>query len=253
METLFIGRQRFEEEQLLSTNAYALNLLRNGLAREGAIVITKNQTAGRGQRGNTWEAEPGKNLTMSIVLMPSSMNVDEQFVLTKISSLAVVGFLGELMEKEKDKLRIKWPNDIYVGSRKIAGILIENVVRDNQIAGSVVGIGLNINQEAFHTAVSAVSMKGCTGIEFNLRLCEEKLCEHLESRYLQFRAGQKVKIDSDYRSLLYKLNEEHRFSSGQKNFSGIIQGVTAEGKIRIILGSGEQKDFDLKELKFEQE
>jgi BirA family biotin operon repressor/biotin-[acetyl-CoA-carboxylase] ligase len=252
METLFIGRQRFEEEELLSTNAFAQELLRSGHALEGAIVITRNQKAGRGQRGNTWESEQGKNLTLSLVLMPSFLSVSEQFELTKISSLAVLECIRAFLPKTKLPISIKWPNDIYVGEEKIAGILIENVLRDNKINGSIVGVGLNVNQHDFMTTASATSLKIVRNEELDLRSVEESLCEFFEIRYLQLRAGKKDKINQEYLAVLYRLNEAHWFSSpsGAK-FIAVIRDVSNEGKLRMELNTGELKEFDLKELKFE--
>jgi BirA family biotin operon repressor/biotin-[acetyl-CoA-carboxylase] ligase len=157
METLFIGRQKLELEEVASTNSFALNLIRENKASEGCLISARSQSGGRGQQGNTWESESGKNLTISIVLNPNFLPVGRQFALSQIISLTVAALAEECIGN-KAPVKIKWPNDIYAGDQKIAGILVENVLRDHAITASVLGIGLNVNQEAFLTAPRATSL-----------------------------------------------------------------------------------------------
>jgi BirA family biotin operon repressor/biotin-[acetyl-CoA-carboxylase] ligase len=248
METLFVGRQRFEEEEVLSTNLFALELIRKGLLKEGAMILSGKQVAGRGQRGSSWESEPGKNITVSIVLMPVFLDPVKQFELTKISALAVAGCVEEILGSSIGKVLVKWPNDVLVGEKKIAGILIENVIRENKIVASVIGIGLNVNQESFLTTSSATSLKLLLGIDTDKEKTLEKLCGNLEARYLQLKAGKSEFIHGSYLHYLYRLNEWHLFSNGEKHFSGRITGVSEQGKLQVEMTSGEIKEFDLKEI-----
>jgi BirA family biotin operon repressor/biotin-[acetyl-CoA-carboxylase] ligase len=250
METLFIGRQRFDLDELESTNVYAQDLIRHGLASEGASIVVRSQRKGRGQRGASWESEPGKNLTVSIVLLPSFLTSADQFFLSRISALALTDLISALPGMEQELIRIKWPNDIYAGNRKLAGILIENSWRGAEMAASVIGIGLNINQEMFHTAPQAVSLLQIGKRTYPLREVEDLLYACLEARYLQLRAGKKEAIFNDYHNLLYRLGEWHVYYKGQEPFNACITGVTREGKLRMKLDIGAETLFDLKEVRF---
>jgi BirA family biotin operon repressor/biotin-[acetyl-CoA-carboxylase] ligase len=131
-------------ETLPSSNSEAIHLASGG-ASEGTVVICREQTSGRGQRNNRWESAPGANLTMSLIVRPASMTAGELFILSKAFSLAVVKSLNHY----DIDASIKWPNDIYVESRKIAGILIEHSLLGNSPVFSVIGLGLNVNQFLF--------------------------------------------------------------------------------------------------------
>lgn len=143
-------------------------------APHGTVVWTGKQTAGRGQRGNSWESEPGKNLTFSLLLRPASIRASRQFELSMLVSLGIVEALGECGVEAC----IKWPNDIYAGGdRKICGILIENTISGSGIERSVAGIGLNVNQEVFRSdAPNPVSIKNITGTECALEPLLESVC-----------------------------------------------------------------------------
>ncbi|MFI5150250.1 MAG: biotin--[acetyl-CoA-carboxylase] ligase [Bacteroidia bacterium] len=250
METLFIGRQRFELEELESTNAYAQELIKNGIASEGASVLVRNQTRGRGQRGASWESEPGKNLTVSIVLYPSFLPAHEQFFLSRITALALADMLRSIPGLDPGTVKIKWPNDIYAGDRKVAGILIENSWRGTELSASVVGVGLNINQESFHTAPQAASLKMLGAGTSDIRNVEENMYSCLEARYLQLRSGKKSRILSDYHALLYRLGEWHVYFKDGEAFNAIIEGVSDSGKLRLKRDDGSLREFDLKEIRY---
>ncbi len=250
METLFIGRQRFTLDETASTNTFALDLLHNGKLKEGALVVTHKQTQGRGQQKNSWESEPGKNLTLSIVLFPAFLAVSDQFALARITSLAVAAMAEELLKDSGIQIKIKWPNDIYAGNKKIAGILIENVLRDHTIGATVVGIGLNINQLSFQSAPQAISLATLAGKEFDLTYCEEMLCGYLEAFYLKLRAGKQQTIETDYHNKLYRLNELHGFISEGELFQAKITGVSDQGKLKINRSGGNEVQYDLKQIAF---
>ena len=137
-------------------------ILKNKNEIEGLVVFSENQTDGKGQRGNSWITERGKNLTFSLFLKPSIL-ISTQFVLSKIVSLSIVDFLMEMGVKD---VKIKWPNDIYCGDKKIAGILIENTISEGKINNCIVGIGLNVNQVNFDSSIqNATSLKLELGFE----------------------------------------------------------------------------------------
>ena len=146
-----------------STNQVASDLLSVKKPNEGLVVLTRNQTEGRGQRGSHWESEPGKNLTFSTILKPTFLPISRIFDLTIVASLAIVRSLADF---GLESCKIKWPNDIYCRDAKIAGILIENAVRANQIEWAIVGIGLNVNQTKFLTADATSTKLENGGIRF---------------------------------------------------------------------------------------
>jgi BirA family biotin operon repressor/biotin-[acetyl-CoA-carboxylase] ligase len=253
MKTLFIGQNAIYVKSLASTNSYASELLRQISVSEGSLIYTFEQEKGRGQRGNSWESEPNKNVTLSLVLHPSFLQPSGQFLLTKITSLAVADLMAEILDStaNSNRIHIKWPNDIYVGDKKIAGILIENYLRENAIQTSIIGLGINVNQAVFHTAPNAISVFSLTRKITDLQQCMERFCEYFEARYLQLKANKLQKLDEDYLRYLYRLNEWNTYTAaGNQAFEGNIKGVSAIGKLQVEVISGEVKEFDLKEIVF---
>lgn len=222
----------------------AQDLLKTGQP-EGTLVITNHQTAGRGQRGNRWESQPGENLTFSVILNPSFLNVKDQFYLTIVTSLSLCDYL---FERLKERPQIKWPNDIMVNDRKTCGILIENSLSGETIQTSILGIGLNVNQVVF-TVPRATSMRLVSGREYDLNTELGHLLGHLEKRYLQLRAGNTRDLRDAYLRNLYWLKEPHRFESGAEKFSGSIEGVDHQGRLLVTTGT-KLLAFDVKEIRF---
>ncbi len=148
-----------------------------------ALLIAGAQSAGRGQRGNSWEAEPGMNITMSLLLRPVHVAPANQFALSRAVSLAIVETLDPLLEGTPHRAMIKWPNDIYVGDRKIAGILIENTISSTVLVQSIIGLGLNVNQTRFVSdAPNPVSLKQLTGRDLDVNALAERLAEAIAGR-----------------------------------------------------------------------
>lgn len=228
-----------------STNEVALKLVKKGSEHEGSIVITNRQIAGKGQQGNSWEAQPEMNLTFSIILKPNKLSVKEHFMLNIISSLAVRDFVAQ---NYPHNVKVKWPNDIYVGDDKIAGILISNILRSNQIDNSIVGIGLNINQVDFEVD-DATSLKLCAGQQFMLGECLESLALEIEKRYFQMLRKGNNQLFEDYQNQLYWKNEVHTFKRNGQYFSGIIMGINQLGQLHIESEDGDEF-FNFKEVAF---
>jgi BirA family biotin operon repressor/biotin-[acetyl-CoA-carboxylase] ligase len=249
METLFIGQNAVHLTAVGSTNSYASEMLRQIRPAEGTIVYTFEQTSGRGQRGNTWMSEPNKNVALSLVLYPSFLPANGQFLLTKMASLAVYDLMAEMLPAKAREIRIKWPNDIYAGGKKIAGILIENTLSDQQIQNSVTGIGINVNQADFGD-LNAVSLSLLSGQEHDLQGIITRLCSHLEARYLQLRAGKTELLGHQYLQQLYRLDEWKKYSTGTEIFEGRIRSVSETGKLQIELQDAGLREFDLKEIAF---
>lgn len=239
--TLFTGQTLVYMPECHSTNAEALKVLQlNPKVSEGTVIITSNQTAGRGQRGNTWESEAGKNLTFSLILKPSFLYPKDQFKLNIAISLALFDYLTT----QVSDVKIKWPNDMMLGNQKTCGMLIENQITGQQLLSSVVGIGLNMNQQNFqmHTATS-LSLK--SGEEYDLNQALADLLQWIEARYLQLRAG--VDMMPEYLSSLYGRGETRNFKSGDDTFEGIITGVDHVGLLEVTLSHG-KRYFDLKQI-----
>lgn len=251
MKTLFVGQNSIHLESVDSTNSYASELMRQIALPEGSLIYTFVQENGRGQRGNSWESEPNKNVALSLVMQPKFLSVEQQFLLTKITSLSVADLMAEFLGSviNPEEIRIKWPNDIYVKDKKITGILIENTLKDSQIQASVIGVGINVNQEIFKTK-TATSMFLSANVQFNLSDVMDRFCELFEHRYLQLRTGKPEALDVNYLNLLYRLGKWAGYAQMETEFEGKITGVSNVGKLKMELRNGELKEFDLKEIRF---
>ena len=237
--------QRIDE--LDSTNRYVSSLLLTKRPPEGSVIITNNQVAGRGQASNKWESEPDSNLTFSIILYPDFIEISQQFEISKVISLGVVDFL----KRYTDSVSIKWPNDIYIGKKKAAGILMEYSVRQKKISSCVVGIGLNINQKQFLSeAPNPVSLTQLTGITYDLEACLTELLNKLDSRYCELRNSGTSKIDAEYEQLLYQKDIWSSYSSKTEEFEGKITGVDENGLLMIETRQHNILKFDYKEVVF---
>ena len=247
LETLFVGQIFHDLPNVGSTNDFALYLLSKSKPPEGTVVSTFNQTAGRGQVGSKWESQTGLNISLSIILYPDFLLAQNQFVLSQIISLAI----ADLVESHFPKTKIKWPNDIYVGDKKIAGILIQNTLSGSHLRASVVGIGLNVNQTDFsENASNATSFKSLSGKDHELDEIIAQLCQCVEKRYLNLKAGKTVPLQSEYLRRLYRFDEISAFKKPEGNvFQGKICGISPTGKLRIDQ-KGKVEEFDLKEIKF---
>jgi BirA family biotin operon repressor/biotin-[acetyl-CoA-carboxylase] ligase len=209
--------------------------------------MAESQYAGRGQQQNKWHSEPGKNLTFSILLNPSFLPITDQFDLNRIVSLGVFDALEPYLG---DKLKIKWPNDIYYDNRKLGGILIETHVQGSQIKNAIIGIGLNINQESFDPgAGNAVSLKQILHRDYDLRTILSEICGHIEAYYLNLKAGKFLFVRNTYLTRLYWLNEVKRFRSNDRVFEGIIRNVKDEGLL-VVESSQVMQEFSLKQIEF---
>ena len=225
--TLFIGKKLIFMPECHSTNSQALELCQQSHVPEGTLVITDRQTAGRGQRGNTWESHPGMNLTFSVILKPTFLAIKDQFLLSMITSLAIRDYLAAMCS---DPVFIKWPNDILVKQFKICGTLIENQLMGEQFSYAVIGIGLNVNQQLFNIPM-ATSLSLIVGKDFDLQDVLDGLLSHLESRYLQLRQGRAQHLREDYLKHLYRFNEHYTFQSGDDQFEGKILGIDEQGRL----------------------
>ncbi len=241
--TVFIGKKVHYLPSCHSTNDVAHRLIHEGYPN-GCVVITDEQYAGKGQKGNSWETEPGQNLTFSILLYPDNITPSDQFALTRIVSLGITDFLENFLQIRAE---IKWPNDIIYKGKKLAGILINTSISGNRLTDAILGIGLNVNQTTF-ALLGATSLTLVTGKMYNLQVILDGLLESIERRYSQYKSR---KQEVDYIQRLYGLNLElpYRDEKLGLDFTGIIRGVDETGRIKIET-ENEMCRFSFKEVRF---
>ncbi|HEY0298123.1 MAG TPA: biotin--[acetyl-CoA-carboxylase] ligase [Arachidicoccus sp.] len=227
-----IGKPLTILDEVDSSNNYAIEQAMNGAARHGAAFMAKNQTAGKGQRGRSWNTETGKNIALSVLLDMTETHTDKQFALIVSVALAV----HDLFKKyASDETKIKWANDIYWRDRKAVGILIENKFFGQSWQWAVAGIGVNVNQTAFDEALKskAVSLKQITGKDFDTVELTKELCECLDKRFCQFKAEKFDELLDAYNENLYKKNEAVRVKYNHEIFEVIVQHVDQSGNLWI--------------------
>lgn len=243
---LIIGQNIIYLDKVASTNDYLKELVSNfkPLA-EGTAILAGDQYQGKGQRGSTWISEAGKNLTVSILLKPQFLALDHQFVLSATIAIAVAKWLKD---RTKLPVAVKWPNDIYVAEKKIAGILIENKLRANTIDSAIIGIGININQTNFGTATTITSLANLTGKQdYIVKELATELFKSIQHEYYTlFTQGWKFQLDH-YNELLFWKNQQRKFLIAGIEKQGVIQRVERDGKLHVLIDQHILK-FDIKEI-----
>jgi BirA family transcriptional regulator, biotin operon repressor / biotin---[acetyl-CoA-carboxylase] ligase len=228
-----------------STNNYATKLLRSTNVASGTVILSHSQTQGKGQRGQAWESESGQNLTFSLVLNNLQIDSHSQFFLNKAIGIALRHFVYNLTNTPTF---IKWPNDILVENKKIAGILIENSWQQHAIQHSIIGIGLNINQIHFKNP-QAISTAVILDQELDLFRALHTLLESLDLWINKVRLQSFQEIESEYHSHLFGLHTTKKFLARGKSLDGKVLGVTDNGLL-LIESDGQRQKFDVKEIKF---
>lgn len=247
---LIVGQNIITLSKTPSTNEY----LRERLSKstpldEGTVIMAVQQTAGRGQRGTSWESEPGSNLTFSVLLYPRFLDIRQQFLLNAAISVAVVRALQELT---KEALHVKWPNDVLLSGRKVAGILIENQLQGKTWKSAVVGIGINVNQTVFSDSVGqrATSLKIITEKTYECRTLLSRLCHYIGQHYTMLVKNKQENLCEAYESLLFARGEKRDFLvDGNEKVHGKIIGVNRLGRLMVDFGS-HQADFGSKEITY---
>lgn len=229
-----------------STNGAARQLLAEQHVAHGTVVYTHCQTAGRGQRGNTWEAEPGANVTMSMILRPDGVAAAEQFFISECVALAVADVVAQTLGDDCEEVCVKWPNDIYVGNRKIAGILIENSLQGSAIESSIAGIGVNVNQRTFRSdAPNPVSLFQLTGSKHNV----EELIRCIADNILSNLRRSPLEVHAEYKERLWRRDGYHGYLTPQGvRFDARIVDVASSGLLLLRPVDGEPKWFAFKEV-----
>jgi BirA family transcriptional regulator, biotin operon repressor / biotin---[acetyl-CoA-carboxylase] ligase len=250
METLFVGKNLIFLHEVQSTNSYATNLLKNVNSPEGTVVFTTRQTHGKGQRGSTWTAEPTSNLAVSIILKPLFLNIKNQFYLYQIAALACYDTMAELLDISQFDIKIKWPNDILVNKKKIAGILIENNILNNQLSSTVIGIGININQTYFNQDLIATSTLLLTNKTIEITDVLRRLCWNLEKYYLALKNEKLDIIKENYLKHLFGLNAWLNFEINDGIQKLSVTGLSESGLLLLREKSGRLLEVDVKEAKW---
>ena len=206
------------------------------------VVVADYQTAGRGCGSNSWESERGRNLTFSMLIHPENILAKEQFRITEVVSVAMCRMLQSYIY---NKVEIKWPNDIYVGDKKICGILIENRLQGTEIKDSIIGIGLNVNQKEFKSdAPNPVSLYQLTGQETDL---EEMLMAFLDC----FDSELKSKTTCfTYREMLFRRGKDSLYRSKTTCFTARLTDVLPDGRLFLVDQEGRECTYAFKEIQF---
>lgn len=230
-----------------STNNYLQSLCSEQKVEELTVVVADFQTSGRGQRGNSWESDPGKNLLFSTVIFPEFLEARRQFLISQIISLAI----KEELDTYTSDISIKWPNDIYWKEKKICGMLIENDLMGRNISQSIAGIGININQETFHSfAPNPVSLRQITGKEFDLFEILKSIVLRIQSYYSLLKKGNTESIVCQYEMSLFRKEGMHRFKDANGEFLARIICVEPEGRLILEDEILNKRGYMFKEVEY---
>lgn len=240
-----IGKIIIELDRIDSTNTYASQFVITHEFDDGTVIWTPDQFAGRGQYDHQWISEAGKNLSCTICLQPRFVAPDRQFQLNKAVALGVLDFIRSFMHQAVTPLpdqvcSVKWPNDIYVGSLKIGGILIENRIMGSVLETSIAGIGLNINQKQFDPSIpNPVSLIQILRHETSLINALRSMCGFLNLRYNELRQTDGVNLDLDFDKNLLGFDEWRNFLHHGILMEGKIKGVDQAGRLLVETRHGE--------------
>jgi BirA family transcriptional regulator, biotin operon repressor / biotin---[acetyl-CoA-carboxylase] ligase len=243
-----IGNHIIDFEEVDSTNLYAARMIQHTGVNNGTVIRADHQTAGIGQGENRWFTEPGKNLTLSVILHPFFLPAERQFMLNKAMTLGVC----DLVNNYVPGCFIKWPNDLYIQGGKIGGMLIQHTVCGNRLEISIAGIGLNVNQVTFpKEVVRPASLRLLLDYEIPTSSVFSALCETLDYRYKQLMHADEAALDQAYcNSMLYFGEKRGFLDQSGKRFEGSITGVDESGRLMILDGKGNQRYFNHKEVEY---
>ena len=243
----FFGKVWYKLNKVDSTNNFLRKCLETEEIAEGTTVMAYHQTAGKGQRGNSWQDEPGSNIAMSVLLKTNFLPISDQFFLSVVIALGTAEALESAIQQ---KIVVKWPNDIYFEDQKLGGILIENNSLGKYLNESIVGIGINVNQLIFAPNLpNPISLKIITGLNYDLEDLVLRMLFFLEQRYMQLKNGNFQQLKNDYLNRLYCFNQKVLFEVKGIEKEGKIIGVASNGQL-IVDFNGSKSHFDIKEIKF---
>jgi len=238
------GREIIHLSAIDSTNNFAAMLISDQLCQNGTAILADSQSYGKGQRGNSWHSEPGKNLLLSFVFKPDNLSVARQPELTWITSICIVKTLG----KFNIEAQIKWPNDIFVKTKKIAGILIENQLMGEFISNSIIGIGLNVNQQNFGE-FNATSIHSEIHHKISIDLVFRELCDQMNLFFDKLNTNEIDQLKSEYESQLFQKNEVCEYEDQNGKFQGKIIGIKESGFLIVEVGN-KTREYGIKEIHY---
>ena len=229
-----------------STNNYLKKIILNEGVNDYTVVTAKFQTQGKGQLGTEWESEHSKNLICSVYKKEINIKVQDQFVISALVSLALIKTLRKV---NLSNMHIKWPNDIMSDNKKICGILIENIVKENYIKDAVIGIGLNVNQTIFNNLPNAASIKNLIGTTCSIDEILKDLVKNIKYCFNELDKSSINSIFEKYEDALFRINKPSTFKNSKGEiFSGYIKGVSRSGKLNVMLEDNLVESYDLKEI-----
>lgn len=262
----------FHFEEVSSTNTILRDMMADGCDVAGTVVVAGHQTAGKGMGENRWESEPNKNLLFSIALNVSFLKAEEQFKISQAVAVAILNVISpklltssnssnssnpsnssnSLNSSISSNPSIKWPNDVYVGSKKLAGMLIQNTISGMQMQTAIIGIGLNVNQLKFGGNIpNPVSLKMLTGNDFDLESLLDELIVNINDAVEDLRTEQgKERIDVAYRKRLFRCGEWAEYEYEGEIKSMIINGYDKYGRLCLSDKNGHEVVCDIKEIRF---
>jgi BirA family transcriptional regulator, biotin operon repressor / biotin---[acetyl-CoA-carboxylase] ligase len=247
MRTVTLGYPLIHLPSVDSTNKYAAGILHRENAAEGTVILADVQTHGKGQGENIWLSDNGLNLLCSIILKPDFLPAYKQFYLSMCVATGIYDCLTDL----GIRAQVKWPNDILIKGKKVAGILIENTILSQNLNTSVIGIGLNVNQVTFPSGIpNPASLLSETGKSYDISKLLEKLLAFLEKGFNQLYAGDFIAIKSRYLNSLWLLNTRASFTDQKIVFEGRIVDVAESGELVILTSDGETRMYGFKEVEF---
>lgn len=229
-----------------STNLYLSELLKENPETGPVVVVADYQSEGRGQGTRQWQSNAGENLLLSLLLFPAVLSASDQFQLSRIAALALIDMLGDLQLDAN----IKWPNDILVNRKKLAGILIENGITGKYLSHSIIGIGLNVNQAVFSDfPIKAASLATESGDSFDREKILDRLLDALLFRYGQLEKGAGGVLEKDYLKHLFLKDQQAQFMEGEKQFTGIIRGISELGEL-VMERDGLSRTYAFQEIRY---
>jgi BirA family biotin operon repressor/biotin-[acetyl-CoA-carboxylase] ligase len=246
MDQLKIGAERVVLESVGSTNKEAADRMALSPLAHGTVILAHEQTDGRGQRGRSWVSGPGQDLTFSVVVFPRKLKASEHFVLAKMAALAVRDVVAP---KVLNDVRIKWPNDVLVDRRKIAGILIKTEVVGGMVQSAIIGIGLNVNSRELDEAYLPTSLRLETGREQDRMALLDEVLDAMEVRWQQMEQDD-PKLHSEYSDLLWAKGRWTTFEVEGGTMAGRAMDVDADGRLIVEAEDGTVVPYGLEKLRF---
>ncbi len=222
-------------------------MLQDSSLKDFTVLVAETQQQGRGQGGAQWTTESGKNLTFSVLKRFNNLLAKDQFLVSMAVSLAIFKALNAIKIPD---LSIKWPNDILSGNRKLCGILIENTLKGSQLKHSIIGIGVNINQESFDSLPNASSLTLISGKTYDLDILLDEILILLKKQLAPLEGNLVNAINKEYQQLLFRKDQSAIYEIGDRQVKGIIRGVNKEGRLLLEIGSQSIESYGFKEIAY---